>query len=323
MHNLFVKHACHEYICTWRLLSFLRMNIKQLEHLLAVADSRSFSRAAERLFITQSALSRSIQALEEDLGALLFDRIGKRIELTPLGTHVVARAARLVRDAGELQRSVDIFRQGEGGRMRIGLGPGPAAMLMTPLLCHMAAEHPQVQVAITRGPSELQLMQLRAGLLDALVLDARSVVPAPDLVTEAIAGLRTCFACRAGHPLAGHETVALAQVLAYPVASTPLSDETARWLVDLYGLEAVPERMITLQCEDVGSLVSAAERSQAVFLGLAAAVREGIAAGTLVELPVRPLLDVTARFAYVTLAGRTEAPVMAVFRRFAAQRLQD
>ncbi|WP_312554050.1 LysR family transcriptional regulator [Massilia sp.] len=85
------------------------MNIKQLEHFLAVAETRSFSRAAERLFITQSALSRSIQALEEDLGALLFDRIGKRIEPTPLGLQVAERAAALVRDAGELRRSVEIF----------------------------------------------------------------------------------------------------------------------------------------------------------------------------------------------------------------------
>ena len=299
------------------------MNIKQLEHLLTVAETRSFSRAAERLFITQSALSRSIQALEEDLGALLFDRIGKRIELTPLGTHVVARAARLVRDADELKRSVDIFRQGDGGTMRIGLGSGPAAMLMTPLLCHMAEQHPLVHVSITRGPIDLQLMQLRAGQLDALVADARSVVPAADLVSEPIGELRTCFACRAGHPLARQATVTLAQVLAFPVASTPLSDEIARLLVDLYGPEAVPERMITMQCEDMGSLVGAVERSQAVFLGLAAATRDGVKAGTLVELPVRPRLELKARFAYVTLAGRTEAPVMAVFRRFAAERLRD
>ena len=67
------------------------MNIKHLEHLLALADIGSFSRAAEKLFITQSALSRSIQSLEEDLGGKVLDRIGKRNELTPLGQDVVSR----------------------------------------------------------------------------------------------------------------------------------------------------------------------------------------------------------------------------------------
>lgn len=299
------------------------MNIKQLEHLLAVAETRSFSRAAERLFITQSALSRSIQGLEEELGAPLFDRIGKRNELTPLGTDVVARAGRLLRDAAELRSSVDLFKQGEGGAMRIGMGSGPGAMLMTPLLCHMAQEHPKVQVGITRGPTELQLMQLRANQLDALVVDARSMVPAADLRVEILGELRTCFVCRADHPLAGMDSVTPAQMLAYPIASTPLSDEIARLLVELYGPGANPEQMTTLQCEDVRSLIGAVERSQAVFLGLAAAAREGIEAGRLVELPVRPRLEAKARFAYVTLAGRTEAPVMAVFRRFAAERMRD
>lgn len=299
------------------------MNIKQLEHLLAVAAAGSFSRAAERLFISQSALSRSIQGLEEDFGALLFDRVGKRIALTPLGTHVVARAAALVRDADELERSVDIFRQGQGGAMRVGLGSGPAAMLMTPLLCHMAEHHPRVRVGITRGPADLQLQQLRTGQLDALVADARSIAPAPDLLAEPIGELRTCFACRAGHPLSRFDAVTLAQLRAFPVASTQLSDEVARLLVERYGPGAMPEQMITLQCEDLASLVETVERSQAVFLGLAAAARDGIAAGRLVELPVQPRLDASARFAYVTLAGRSEAPVMALFRAFAAQRLRD
>jgi len=299
------------------------MNIKQLEHLLAVADTRSFSRAAQRLFITQSALSRSIGALEDDLGALLFDRIGKRIELTPLGTQVVARAAALVRDADELRRSVAIFQGGEGGALRVGLGSGPAALLATPLLCHMAGEHPRVHVRITSGPIELQLMQLRAHALDALIADARSIVPTADLVAEPIGELRTCFACRADHPLARQAPVALAQVLAYPVASTPLSDEIARLLVELYGPEALPEKMTTLQCDDMPSLVRAVARSHAVFLGPAAAAREAIAAGALVELAVTPALQAGARFAYVTLAGRTEAPLMAAFRAFAAERLAD
>lgn len=317
-------HPCVQCIIFLNVIHSLHnVNIKQLEHLLALARTRSFSRAAEQLFITQSALSRSIQALEEELGAPLLDRIGKRNELTPLGKDVVARAERLVRDAGELRRSAELFMQGEGGSMRIGMGANPGAMLMTPLLCHMAQAHPKVQVAITRGPTELQLMQLRANRLDALIVDARSVAPSADLRVDIVGELRTCFVCRADHPLARLASVTLAQALAYPIASAPLSDEIARLLAELYGPQADPEHMTTLQCEDVGSLIGAVERSQAVFLGLAAAAREGIESGRLVELPVRPRLEANARFAYVTLAGRTEAPVMAVLRAFAAERLRD
>ena len=81
------------------------MNLRHLEYLLAVADTGSFSRAAERCHITQSALSRSIQTLEDDFGARLIDRMGKRNELTPFGQTVASRARRMVLDAVELKRS--------------------------------------------------------------------------------------------------------------------------------------------------------------------------------------------------------------------------
>ena len=111
------------------------MNIKHLEHLLALADTGSFSRAAERSFITQSALSRSIQSLEQDLGGQVLDRIGKRNELTPLGLDVVSRARHIVRDAAELRHSAKLLQGGGRGSISVGLGSGPAALLMVPLMC--------------------------------------------------------------------------------------------------------------------------------------------------------------------------------------------
>lgn len=299
------------------------MHIKHLEHLLAVAETRSFSRAAEKLYITQSALSRSIQTLEEELGGRLLDRIGKRNELTPLGQDVVVRARQIVQDASELRRNAEMFQQGSGGEIRVGLGSGPGALLMTPLLCHVAEHHPGVRVSITRGPTELQLGQLRARELEALVVDARRVAPAPDLLIESVAELRACFICRADHPLARRRSVTLSQLLDYPIASTPLSDEVARLLVDHYGPQADPAQMTTLQCEDVVSLIDTVENSRAVFLGAAAAAREGLNAGRLVELKVTPKLQATARYAYITLVGRSQAPVMALFRKFVAERLRD
>jgi DNA-binding transcriptional LysR family regulator len=299
------------------------MNIKHLEHFIAVVETGSFSRAAQRLYITQSALSRSIQSLEEELGARLLDRIGKRNQTTPLGESMLVRARQIVRDADELRRSADLFQHGDGGAIRVGLGSGPAALLMTPLLCEMARHHPRLHVSISRGSTELQLMQLRARQLEALVIDARYIVPAPDLHIEQLAQLRACFVCRADHPLATESAVTLPQVLAYPVASAPLSDEVARLLTDLYGAEANPEQMVTLQCEDIASLLDAVEQTPAIFLGVAAAARAGLKSGRLVELPMQPPFRAVARFAYVTLVGRTEAPSMALFRRFVSERLHD
>ena len=298
------------------------MNIKHLEHLLALADTGSFSRAAEKLFLTQSALSRSIQSLEIDLGAKVLDRIGKRNELTPLGQDVVARARHIVREAAELRQSAKLLQDGGRGSISVGLGSGPAALLLVPLMC-AASTRAGMRVAVTQGPVELQILQLRSRQLDAMVVDMRRVIPATDLNIESLAELRAGLVVRAGHPLAAQKSVALADVLRYPVASTPLSDEVARALVDQFGPQANPSEMVTLRCDDVASLVQTAAQTDAIFLGVIATARSGLADGSLVELALAPALRATARFAYVTLAGRTEAPAMAYFREFVRAHLRD
>ena len=298
------------------------MNIKHLEHLLALADTGSFSRAAEKLFITQSALSRSIQNLEEELGGLLLDRIGKRNELTPLGLDVVSRARHIVRDAAELRHNAKLL-QGEGSvSISVGLGSGPAALLMVPLLC-AAARRQGMRVSVTQGSVELQVTQLRSRQLDAMVVDMRRVIPAADLTIESLAELKAGFVARANHPLAGKKAVSLSDLLRYSIASTPLSDEVARMLVDRYGLQANPAELVKLRCDDVASLICAVAQTDAIFLGVIAATRSGLDDGSLVELKVRPKLSAGARYAYVTLAGRTEAPAMATFRTFVLDHLRD
>ena len=299
------------------------MNIKHLEHLLAVADTGSFSRAAENLFLTQSALSRSIQSLEDDLGGKLLDRIGKRNELTPLGQDVVARARHIVRDAAELHNAAQLLQQGGKGSISVGLGSGPGALLTIPLMCATAARYPRMRVAITRGPTELQIQQLRSRQLDAMVVDVRRVTPAVDLNIESLGEIRAGFIVNAAHPLAARRSVTFQDITQYPVASTPLSDEVVRLLVDQFGTAANPSAMVTLQCEDIASLLATVTQTQTIYLGVVAAARAGLQDKSLVELPMKPRLKAAARFAYVTLAGRTEAPGMAWFHGFVHEHMHD
>lgn len=297
------------------------MTLVQLKHFVALAEAGSFSKAASRVFLTQPALSRSIQALEEEWGAALFDRVGRRIELTPYGREALPRAQRLLSDAQELQRAGKEFTSAEAGALRIGLGSGPGAMLMTPLLLTMAREHPQLHLDIARSGTDLLAQALRERRLDALVVDARSLRPASDLKTEFHFEMRGAFMVRRGHPLArrmaGGKTLGFDALAPYPIASTPLSDEVARIMVERYGPQANPSECVTLRCEEISSLVDAVRHSDAVLV----AIRH--AAPDLVELRMRPALQATARFGLVTLAGRSEHPALAVVRRVMQERLKD
>lgn len=294
------------------------MTLVQLRHLLSLAQTGSFSKSAELLFLTQPALSRSIRALEEELGQPLFDRIGRHSELTPFGRDAVARARDLVHAADDLRTRSREAGEGQEGLLRIGLGSGPGAMLMTPLLQKVAQERPRLRLEVSRGSTELLAQALRSRQLDALVVDVRSLRPAPDLHTQSLHTMTGAFMVRRGHPLARRKgPLRFEDLLGYPVASTPLSDEVARVLVERYGPQAHPDACVSLRCEEIPSLVDVARHSDAVLLAIRAAAPD------LVELPLQPALGATARFGLVTLRRRTEPPALALVRELMEQLLRD
>jgi DNA-binding transcriptional LysR family regulator len=294
------------------------MTLVQLRHLLSLARTGSFSKSAAALFLTQPALSRSIRALEDELGQPLFDRIGRHSELTPFGRETVERARDLVLAADDLRESSRLAGSGEEGVLRVGMGSGPGAMLMTPLLLKMARERPRLHVEIARAGTDLLVQALRERTLDALVVDVRSLRPAPDLDAQFIHEMRGAFMVRRGHPLARRRGgVRFDDLQSYPLASTPLSDEVARVLVERYGPQAHPGVCVTLRCEEVPSLVEVARRSDTVLLAVRAAAPD------LIELKLQPALAATARFGLVTLRRRTAPPGLAVVRELMAQWLSD
>ncbi len=294
------------------------VTLVQLRHLISLAQSGSFTRSAEALFLTQPALSRSIRALEEELGQPLFDRVGRQSVLTPFGVETLQRARQLVFDADELAGVGLQMREGRTGTVRIGLGSGPGAMLMTPLLQTMATSHPLIHVEIARGPTAVLARRLRERELDALVVDARSLEPAPDLRVADLVEMRGAFMVREGHPLTRSGNVLRFDALRrYPIASTPLSDEVARTLVERYGPAAHPSECVSLRCEEIPSLVDVVRHSDAVLIAIRAAAPD------LVELVLKPALNATARFGIVTLARRSQPPALPIVKQLIAELMHD
>jgi DNA-binding transcriptional LysR family regulator len=283
------------------------MTLVQLRHFVVLAETGTFVQTSQALFLTQPALTRSIQALEDELGGRLFDRLGRRIALTPFGHEVLQRARRLVADAEALKQTGKGLHAGLIGTLRIGLSSGPGALLSTRLMLHMAEHHPRLQLEISRGNTAVLIEALRDQRLDAAVVDARSVLPSADLQIAQTFELAAGFLVRPDHPLVQlGRPVRIDEVLAYPVASTPLSDEVARLMIDRYGPQANPDDMVTLRNDETLNIVELARRSHAIVL-TANAAAEGM-----VPLDMSPPLDATARFGLVTLARRQEAPALRI-----------
>jgi len=292
------------------------MTLVQLRHVVSLAATGSFTASAREACLTQPALSRSIQALEDELGQPLFDRIGHRSELTAFGREIVRRARQLIVGADELVSCGRRMAEGHAGSLRVGLGSSPAALLMTPILELASAGDSSLHVSCSHGDSEQLVRGLRNRTLDALVLEVRSLKPASDLKVGSIVEMRGAFMCRAGHPLTRvRGGIAFSMLEKYPIASTLLDDEIARQMIEAYGPRAHPEECLAAQCNDFSSLIDVVRRTDAILLG----VRN--AAPDLIELRVHPAMGGMSRFGLVTLADRAEAPALPLLRQLLVSRL--
>lgn len=294
------------------------MTLVQLRHFIALSEQGSYAKASKALFLTQPALSRSIQSLESELGEPLFDRVGRRIELTAMGKQFLPRVRDLVQEADSLRTMGKQMQAGVAGTVRVGLSSGPGAILSAPMLLHMAQHHPRLHFEVARGNTDLLVHALRARRLDAVIVDIRALRPAADLQVTHQVEILASFLCRPGHPLCSRgAAVPFNDLLAYPIASTPLSDEVARILTERYGRQANPDDMVTLRCDDIHTLVEVARSSNAIVLTLKAAGDDLIAIETF------PPLNATGRLGLVTLAGRAEVPGLQIVRELVAKQLKD
>jgi DNA-binding transcriptional LysR family regulator len=273
----------------------------QLRHFTVLAQSASFAKASKVLFITQPALSRSIKALEEELGQLLFDRVGKRIELTSFGQTSLKRAQELLDGLNDLKKSGQKLTPTTKGLYRLGLSSGPGALLATPLLSHIAQHFPNVKIEIYRANTQTLIGLLKDRRVDGLVIDLRAMQPDSDLYIEETFEFRGEFMCRKGHPLLKLKTLPFAKLLEYPMASTPLSDELARLLVSHYGESAHPNEMIRLSSDEIHDLIEVALVSDTVVLAARAAGSQ------LSVLKVEPELKASAKYAIVSVKKRSNA----------------
>jgi DNA-binding transcriptional LysR family regulator len=124
------------------------MNLGHLRTFAAIVDAGGIHRAAARLYLTQSAASRQIQALEAELGVLLFDRIGRRLYLTSEGEDLLRRSRRLLAEAQSLSERASALRKGDTGILRVGATPMVIENTLSGFLDHWRSRYPAVEVQL-------------------------------------------------------------------------------------------------------------------------------------------------------------------------------
>jgi len=229
---------------------------------------------------------------------------------------VAEKARKIVSEAADLKHTAQLLTQGEGGTIRLGLGSAPNAMFAGPLLSYMLRQHPRVGVHLSTGSPDAQVAALRERAFDALLVHSRAVPPQEDLHIQLLGRVQSGFMCRRGHPLSKRRRVEFAEVAEYPVVSTIVSDEVSRALVERFGPIAHPARFVRASSDSVAALIDAVLTTDAVFLGVQATARAWLSSGDISVVRLDMPAGADAQYAFVTLEGRTESPMLETIRQF-------
>jgi DNA-binding transcriptional LysR family regulator len=296
------------------------MDTRQLQAFCEVVERRSFSQAAERLGVTQPAVSLQVRSLEKRLGMQLLDRSGRRVEPTEAGLRLYRGAQRLLQLEDDLLADLAAEATGElEGTFEIGASTGPGGVVLAQLLCEFAEAHPQLHVALFVFDTQTVVERVADRSLQLGVVGAaprhRGVEYEPFLNDTVI------LACPPGHRFAGR-TISLDDLRAETLIVMQEGAGVRQMIDDELNRAGLKLRDLAVRIE-LGlqeSVTSAVRQGHGVTFISRTSVENDLAAGTLVEARVAEL-ELEREIYLVRAAGRAETRAARTFLDFAKERL--
>jgi len=296
------------------------MDTRQLAAFCAVVERQSFSQAAERLGVTQPAVSQQVRALEERLGKRLLDRSGRRVEPTEAGLALYRGAQRLLSLEGQLLDELDAADGGElGGTLQVGASTGPGSTVVPVLLCEFQKNNPGVSVSLSISDTQSVVERVAERELELGVVGAarrhRGVTFEPFFRDDVV------LACPPDHPFAGG-TVSVDDLRGEELivmqegagVRQVIEDELRRAGIRLKELE--PRLELGLQ----ESARSAVRAGYGVTFISRSAIEADLAAGTLAAARVEGL-EPAREISLVRAAGRSATRNAEAFVAFVRERV--
>jgi DNA-binding transcriptional LysR family regulator len=197
------------------------MELRQLEYLVAVVEEASFTRAAERVRVSQSGISAQIRRLERELGHELVDRSGRTMRATDAGAAVLpyARAALAAVSDGRL--AVDALAGLVSGQVKIGMITACSIPILFDLVAEFHQAHPGVDISLAEDTSDLLLAHVQDGTFDLALVGVAGELPST-LSSRTVVSESLVAAVASDHPLARRSSVSLQSIVAYPVVTMPV-----------------------------------------------------------------------------------------------------
>lgn len=295
-----------------------RMNVKQLEVFVAIAETGSFSKGAEAACITQSTVSQHIASLEESCGVRLFDRTGRGAVLTEAGGVLLVYARQVVKALKETGQAMLRYRRADGAELSVGGSTIPGTYLLPKAIAALRESAPGITVKADIGVSREILSKLQGGYIEIGIIG--TVADNREFTCEALGEDTILLVVRRGHPWSGRTGIYPEELLAEPMALRGKgsgSNDAAALELQKHGIN-----MADLQ---VAATLSTSEAvRQSVLAGCGAAfiselaVRQELRQGVLVSVPLNGI-SIKRSFSLVSRKGRTLSPAGEAFCRIVRQ----
>lgn len=288
------------------------MNLKQLEVFIAVAESGSFSRAAEITFLTQSTVSQHISSLEKEFDLKLLDRTGKGALLTEAGKLLLRHARRVVGEAREVPQVLNRFRGLEEVALRIGGSNIPACYMIPDCISAFRQQHPGVIITLLQGDSRETLDRLKEEEVEFALVGTRFAEK--DVVFTPLALDRISLVTPADHPWSEKMEISPGDLVDEPFIVREAGSGTHKTLRDeLAKAGFAPDNLKVSMCLGSNEAVKQAILNGAGISFLSElSVKKECERGELTIVNVRGL-DILRHFFLVTLRGRELAPAAKSF----------
>jgi DNA-binding transcriptional LysR family regulator len=219
------------------------VDLRQLEILRAVAQTGSFTSAGEKLHLSQSAVSRQILLLEEELSEQLFLRLGRRIRITPAGTTLLGLSQRMFDDLEQTRASILEAQQTVKGTLRLVGGMTVCMYVFPPLLKAFRRQHPAVDVKLMPGATPRLIRQLRSGTADLGLLTLP--VDDPALVSVPVMREELLLVTAPQHPLARKRQVTPQDLTRQPFVLFEAGSGTRRAIEEFFVAEHIAPTVVT------------------------------------------------------------------------------
>jgi DNA-binding transcriptional LysR family regulator len=233
------------------------MDLRQLEIIRAIADTGSFTAAGEKLHVSQSAISRQILLLEDELGEPVFHRIGRRIRITPAGESLLQLSHRVFQDLQDTVSLISDKRESLRGTIRLVGGMTVCLYVFPVLLSELRRVHPHLDMKVTVGSAERSIAMLRSGAGDLGLLTLP--VETSDLVSVPVLREELLLITYPAHPFAKKKTITPLDLDKQPFVLFETGSITRRLVEEFFARERIAPEII-METENV-EIIKAMVRS--------------------------------------------------------------